>query len=351
MQERLAGFKPMCFLQGKLYLYHKGGLYVLQEETPHYLFPIYPQSWKEATRLTARFFRCEPKYAVPLEDTSMLMVGKRQMLLINVATQKITRVADARTGFSDPLNVCPASGKWIAIWGDYGSNPQHEEIHIYGLTPENKIEILYTFAAGQVRHVHNVVPKKSGGYYIFTGDQEEKAGIYETDFAFQTLKPLYTGKQQYRAVIGFDTDYGLLYATDAVNEQNYIYLLRPDGKNTVVAALNGSCIYGTKHAGKYYFSTTVEPDENNRGLLSWISYKRGQGILSNSVSLLEVDQTLQSKCILEIRKDWLPMKLMQYGAIQFPRGNSGQLWCYPVAVQKYDGAALMLNLYNSEETL
>lgn len=344
MQERLAGFKPMCFLQGKLYLYHKGGLYAQQEKTPRYLFRIYPQSWKETARLTSRFFRCEPKYAVPLDDASMLVIGKKQILLVNVATQKITRVANARNGFSDPLNVCPSKGKWVAVWGDYGSNPHHEEVRIYGLTAENKVEIIYSFAAGQVRHIHNIVPKNSGGYYIFTGDQEEQAGIYDADCTFQAVKPLCTGKQQYRAVIGFDTNYGLLYATDAVNEQNYIYLLRPDGENAVITALNGSCIYGTKHAGRFYFSTTVEPDENCRGLLSWVSYKRGQGILSNSVNLLEVDQALQSKCILEIRKDWLPMKLMQYGTIQFPRGESKQLWCYPVAVQKHDGAALMLDL-------
>lgn len=344
MQERLVGFKPMCFLHGKLYLYCKGGLYVLQEKAPRYLLRIYPQSWKETARLTSRFFRCEPKYAVPLGDVSMLVVGKKQMLLINVATRKITRVATVRNGFSDPLNCCPAKGKWKAIWGDYGSNPHHEEVHIYGLTAENKVEIIYSFAAGQVRHIHNIIPNNSGGYYIFTGDQEEQAGIYEADYTFQMVKPLHTGKQQYRAVIGFDTDYGLLYATDAVNEQNYIYLLRSDGENTVITALNGSCIYGTKRNGKYYFSTTVEPDENCSGLLSWVSYKRGKGILSNFASVIEVDHALQSKCILEMRKDWMPMKLMQYGTIQFPRGESKQLWCYPVAVRKHDGTALMLGV-------
>ena len=47
--------------------------------------------------------------------------------------------------------------------------------------------------------------------------------------------------------------------------------------------------------------------------------------------------------ILEkFKKDSLPMKLMQYGAIQFPKGITDELWCYPVAVKKYDGVALRL---------
>ena len=86
----------MCFLQGKLYLYHKGGLYAPQEKTPRYLFRIYPQSWKETARLTSRFFRCEPKYAVPLDDASMLVIGKRQILLVKTAAARRTAASLAK---------------------------------------------------------------------------------------------------------------------------------------------------------------------------------------------------------------------------------------------------------------
>lgn len=344
MAEMIPGFKPLCIIKGELILYRKGSLFVLRKNKPQCLFRIYPRNWKEATRLTSRFFRCEPKYALPLTDDVMLIAGKRKILAVQLSNQCVKEVVTSRENFSDPLNICPAQQKWLAVWGDYGSNPEHTDIRICGLTPSMDVQTIYTFVPGQIRHIHNIIPKQNGGYYIFTGDQENDAGIYVADAAFQDVKPVCVGQQCYRAVVGFDTPQGLLYATDAVNEPNYVYLLKPDGELQMICPLNGSCIYGTKHGQKYYFSTTVEPDENNHGILSWLSYRCGKGILSDDVQVIEVDEYQNTKVIWQAQKDWLPMKLMQYGSVQFPKGTSNELWCYPVAVKRYDGVALKLKV-------
>ena len=183
----------------------------------------------------------------------------------------------------------------------------------------------------------------SGGYYIFTGDQENEAGLYEASESFDRVEPIKTGRQQYRAVIGFDTPRGLLYATDAVNERNYVYLLDKANELQKICELNGSCIYGTEFQGKYYFSTTVEPDENNCGVTSWISTKRGKGILSDDVQVIRIDIDMKSEIIMRLKKDVYPMKLLQYGAVQFNHGDGERLWCYPVAVKRYDGIALSIH--------
>ena len=340
--QQLSGYRPLCYIKETLYLYRKGFIYRLVKDHPEKVIQVYPNTIKESLRVLARLFRTDPKYAVPINESQMLLAGHRTIKVVDVEKQVIEDIYSSREGFSDPLNICIGSGKWVALWGDYGSNAEHDMINIYGLTIDNKVENIYTFRSGQIRHIHNIIPKMSGGYYIFTGDQEKSAGIYKANASFEQVEPVKIGQQQYRAVVGFDTSKGLLYATDAVSEKNYVYLL--DGKDEPqrVCALNGSCIYGTEFRGKYYFSTTVEPDENNRGGISWISSKRGEGILSDEVYLMEIDDEMNFKTIEKFKKDSLPMKLMQYGAIQFPKGKMEELWCYPVAVKRYDGVAQKL---------
>ena len=342
--QQIPGYKPLCYVKRTLYLYRKGFIYRLVENQPEKIIQVYSATAKESLRVLARLFRTEPKYAVPMNESQMLLVGHRTIKVVDVEKLVVRDISSSREGFSDPLNICVGREKWIALWGDYGPNAEHDSINIYGLTKDNKVETIYSFKSGQVRHIHNIIPKLSGGYYIFTGDQEKNAGIYKANASFDRVEAVKIGQQQYRAVIGFDTTKGLLYATDAVNEKNYVYLLGGKGELQRICGLNGSCIYGTEFQGKYYFSTSVEPDENNCGITSWISSKRGEGILSDEVCLVEVDKELNCKTIKNFKKDILPMKLMQYGAIQFPRGRLTELWCYPVSVKYYDGSALLIKM-------
>lgn len=341
--QQLSGYKPLCYIKEALYLYRKGFIYRLVENHPEKVIQVYPNTTKESLRVLARLFRTEPKYAVPINESQMLLVGHRTIKVVDVEKQVVSDIFSSREGFSDPLNICVGREKWVALWGDYGPNAEHDFVNIYGLTKENKVEIVYSFKSGQVRHIHNIIPELSGGYYIFTGDQEKSAGIYKANGSFDLVEPVKIGLQQYRAVIGFDTPKGLLYATDAVNEKNYVYLLDGKGEPQKICALNGSCIYGTEFKGKYYFSTTVEPDENNRGVTSWISSKRGEGILSDDVQVIRLDTNTKSEIIMMLKKDAYPMKLFQYGAVQFNHGDGERLWCYPVAIRKYDGIALPIS--------
>lgn len=341
--QQLPGYKPLCYIKETLYLYRKGFIYRLVENQLGKVIRVYSNTTKESLRVLARLFRTEPKYAVPINESQMLLVGHRTIKIVDVEKQVVSDISSSREGFSDPLNICVGRKKWVALWGDYGPNAEHDSINIYGLTKDSKVETIYSFKNGQVRHIHNIIPKLSGGYYIFTGDQEKGAGIYKANISFDQVEPVKIGQQQYRAVIGFDTPKGLLYATDAVNEKNYVYLFDGKGEPQKICALNGSCIYGTEFQGKYYFSTTVEPDENNRGVTSWISSKRGDGILSDDVQVIKLDISMKSEVIMTLKKDAYPMKLLQYGAVQFNHGDGERLWCYPVAIRKYDGVALSIS--------
>lgn len=342
MEKQYEGFKPLAFIDSKLIFYKNGSLWTVRNFAMKPVVKIYSCSWRDKTRALIRLFRREPKIAVPIDKHRLIISSQKKLILVDIDNKDIQVVFTARKAFSDPLNICRANSIWLIIWGDYGSNNNHESINIYGLKEDLSTEIIYSFNPGQVRHVHNIIPRIDGGYYIFTGDQENSAGIYMADSGFKEVIPVAVGKQQYRAVIGFDNPKGLIYATDAVNENNYVYLM----KNNImkqICKLNGSCIYGTKINEEYFFATTVEPDENKRGRLSWLSRKRGAGILSDEVTLVKVGANLESTVLAKYKKDNWPMKMMQYGSIQFPQGNSAKLWIYPVAVKGFDGKAVMIN--------
>ncbi|MCM1048311.1 MAG: hypothetical protein NC433_07795 [Clostridiales bacterium] len=336
------GYMPLAFLHDDYYFYKNGAIYIKKSGYFEKIVDLYPASWKDINRATVRLFRREPKCAAVIDTSYILISSQKKLFLIDINAKKVCFTMNVREQFSEPLNMCAASDKWIALWGDYGSNSAHREVYIYGLTKEMVVEKVYKFEAGTIRHIHNIVPKKNGGYYVFTGDWGDYSGIYESDSDFKTVIPKWVGQQKYRAVVGFDTDKGLLFATDAVNEKNYIYLLREE-EPTSVCSINGSCIYGTSFHNGFLFSTTVEPDESNRGILSWISQKRGTGILSDEVHLIYVDSNLNCKVLAKYKKDIFPMKLFQYGKIMFPAViQEDNLLIYPVAVKKYDGTALWI---------
>lgn len=344
IKEAYKGFKPLCSVGGKMILYYNGSLWCEEQGKLKQVANLFKASLKNNVRIAGRLLRREPKFGVATSEDELLIASRHEMLLVNLNDGISRVIGQSRTGFSDPLNICTECGSWLALWGDYGPNIEHEAVNVYGLTNEHKIEIIYTFQPGMIRHIHNIILCLDGGFYVLTGDNEKTAGIYKASEDFKNVEPVVTGSQQYRAVVGFDTVNGLLYATDSVNEPNHMYLLDKQRNTRIIGDLDGSCIYGTQFNGSYYFSTTVEPDERNRGPLSWISYKRGKGILSDSVQIVEVNDDLTSSEVLRMKKDIWPMKLMQYGAVQFPHGLGEELWIYPVAVKKYDGSALRLEV-------
>lgn len=345
----LKGYKPLVHIEKGLVLYHKGQLWLYQNDVLTPSIRLHTLSWKDCCRPAARLFRRDPKLACAIGKNAFLMAWDKKVLYVDLETQTIQCVHTARVHFSDPLGICPGAGELLAVWGDYGSNPEREAVHIYGLTKEKSVRIMYSFQPGTIRHIHTIIPKLQDGFYILTGDTEQTAGIYESDALFQNVRPVLTGTQHGRAVIAFDTPCGLLYATDAVNERNHIFLLKSPSESSVLTEINGSCIYGTKYADGYLFSTTVEPDESSVGLLSWFSYRTGAGILSREVHLVFVDKSFAVHKLRTYHKDFYPMKLMQYGSIQFSQENRDEVWIYPTAVRKFDGTAILLNGGNDRE--
>ena len=291
------------------------------------------------SRLLSRFFRLDPRCAERLGEQGYVVCVAHKVWLLDTRNKQMTVLQDSRDGFSNPLNLC--SDGDAVYWGDYGRNKEHREVRIYKVGADRQVKVIHTFEAGTVRHIHNVVwDEAHRRFYVMTGDLEEMAGIYMADEDWKEVVPVVTGSQQYRAVVAFPCGDGLIYATDSVAEDNCIYLLK-DGAVKALSPFPGSCIYGTETKDYYVFSSTVEPPEG-RGALNMFTYKLGAGIQDRYAHLIAVRKSdLEVKELLRVKKDIWPMKLFQYGALTFPKGQEGsnELW-YNIVACKGDGKTM-----------
>lgn len=294
-------------------------------------------------RILSRLKRLEPKCAGRLSETEFMISLLRSCWLVDVENRTCKKLCDNPDGFSEVINFC--STKDGVYWGDYGRNDQLKAVTVYSLGADKQVKPIYTFEAGTVRHIHNIV-EDGDGFLLFVGDNEEKAGIYRVNKDWTGVKPWKTGQQKYRAVVGWPYQGGVLYATDSVEAENHIRYISADGDEKELAALNGSCIYGCETKDYYLFSTTVEPHEGG-GKLSLLFEKLGGGIKSRDVTIMAVSKRdLSVRQVASYKKDRWPMKLFQYGRCIFACGqqNTNTVWCSPVACKKYDGKTIKIEL-------
>ena len=293
-----------------------------------------PADWKKRIlcrlRLVNRLLRMEPRCAGRLDKNRFIINVLGKVWLLNINKQSVTELLKLRSGYS-LLNFCEKDGS--LYWGDYGANPNYEKINIYRLDNNLNLSIAYSFPAGSIRHIHNII-KDDDGFIVLCGDNEPQSGIYRANADWSEVTPLRTGEQKYRAVVGYPHKGGLLYATDSVETENHLRLIESDGTERILTAINGSCIYGGETKDHYLFSTTVEPHEGG-GIKKMLSNKLGGGIKSNDVHILAVSKKdLSIRIIKQYRKDFWPMKLFQYGRAPFAGGQqeaTDGLWCYPIA--------------------
>ena len=292
-------------------------------------------------RLATRLLRLEPKCVGRLDDERFVVCVLGALWLLDIHRGELRRLNKVREGF-DILNFCEYDGN--IYWGDYGANNNYEEINIYKMDNNLNISIVYCFPKNSIRHIHNII-KTEEGFFLLAGDNEPQAGIYRANADWTEVKPWKCGEQKYRAVVGFPYNYGLLYATDSVETENRLRHIAENGDESILAPMNGSCIYGGETKNYYVFSTTVESPEG-KGILGMFSRKLGGGIKSDDVHVVTVSkQDLSIKIIAKFKKDFWPMKLMQYGQAFFAGGqrdNVDGIWCYPMSCKKYDGRSVYL---------
>lgn len=300
-------------------------------------------------RLFTRLLRLEPRCGLFLDEDRALICCRGGLYLVSLPESSIREEHRFRPGMSSPLALTLIRGNSgftdCVLYGDYVNDGADNEIRIFrrSLHAADWAPV-FSFAAGRVKHIHSIhsCPWRES-LIVFTGDKDRESGIWEIAKGFSGLRQIIGGSQQFRAVAGFVTQAGIVYATDAPNELNSLFFCDYDGGNRrKLSELAGPAIYGAElRGGRYVFSTSVEPARED-GFLSWFSNRRGHGIADTRSHVYLVEENLQVKEIFSGKKDWLPMRLFGYGTFQFPHGLQDGIAIVGQSLWDLDGRTILV---------
>src|SRR6202158_193561 len=202
-------------------------------------------------------------------------------------------------------------------WGEYFDNRERAEVHIYVSADRGRTwQIAYTFPAGSIRHVHNIVYDRWGDcLWILTGDEGAECKVLRASCDLGAGEVVLAGKQQARAVAAIRTQKGLYLSTDTPSEKNHVYRLDyrtdPAGKVEQAADLASSSIYGCQVGEAMFFSTMIEPSSVNTGREVQIVGSRDGSRVGTNWQVLA-----------RWKKNKFPMRYCQYGSAFLPDGEN-----------------------------
>jgi hypothetical protein len=240
-----------------------------------------------------------------------------------------------------PLHVTADPAGRI-YWGEYFDNRERAEVYIYVSTDRGRTwQVAYTFPAGSIRHVHNIVYDGWGDcLWILTGDEGAECKVLRASCDFRSVEVMLSGNQQARAVAAVPSQNGLYLSTDTPFEKNHVYRLDQAGKVEQVGDLANSSIYGCRvgcGVGEaVFFSTMIEP--------SAVNTSREVHLVG---SIIGSRDGTNWPVLARWEKDALPMRYFQYGNAFLPDGENATnyLAATTIAVEHED---LMTTLWEVE---
>ncbi len=353
------GHKPLCVTGRGLLTWHKHGLYLYQDSTFSLIYR-YQCSAKarlmESIRLFERLTRSEPQSAVSVGDT-VFIARRNGIYTLDLRTGDMSQADVYRKNYihTNLLNIIKGVSGFAdsVVYGEYLSNPKREEVCVYQkkLGDSTGFREVYRFAAGRIRHIHNLVPdSRNSCVYILTGDEDGESGIWRATENFRKVEPVLVGDQQYRSCLAFVNGDKITYATDIPSRENMIATYdMASGDYRKVITLPGTCTRGCQAGECFVFATSVEavePSSRSKGnmLRYWFSRKRAVGILDDYPRLFVQAGGSKPREVLKLKKDMLPPGAFRFGRIlPIYDDNSNVLYIYPIAVKKYDGKLFCIN--------
>ena len=258
------------------------------------------------TRLSSRLFRDGFHALAVLPSGGLVGAVPGAITTLRSGDTEFQTTHDVLRG-TRPLHITAALNGTV-YWGEYFDNPARQEVHIYASTDDGATwSVAYTFPAGAIRHVHNIVHDSWGGcLWILTGDYGDECRILRASFDLRHVDTVLQGNQQARAVAFVPSKDGLYFSTDTPLERNYIYRLDRAGSLRRLAEISSSSIYGCRVHEKVFFSTMVEPSDANPD--------RNVRIYGGAGDRWDA--------LVAWRKDEWPMRYFQYGNAFLPDGDN-----------------------------
>jgi hypothetical protein len=353
----IKGFKPLLYLDDKVILSKGYSLYIADLNLSNITYlcrlPVSRTFWLlSKVRIFSRILRLGIESGISLDGRFFLVVAKNRIWKIGRDGGSVQidfiipkeRKALYLTRVSTSVDKFPE-----VVFGEYFSNPDKLKVKIWkrNATSEPHWNKAYEFLDGEINHVHNIIYINEGNKYIvLTGDFEDAAAIWEFSFDFHTVSKLVGSTQNARACWAIESVNSLIYATDTHLEPNYLCSLN-NGYINLINKIEGSSIYYGNKIDGVYFSTTVEPGMSTGNILTDVLCRKpGPGIISDSSKIYYLNgNNNKLHEVFSAKKDWMPMRLGQFGSFMFPSGVGGGngLIVYGVALKGYDDCCLLLN--------
>ena len=331
--------KLVCYQYGDIVFVENG-----QEIKRYTLFKLFRERFIGRLKLLSRLFRLGLRSAIAIDNERIIYSIGNMLYELNVTIGIqsggyfcgdgirpliLSHVKDI-VGFDDGV-----------YFGGYLGNMLKKPVSIYKRIGVDQWNIVYTFPEGAINHIHNIVADPYRNcLWIFTGDFDEASAIWKVTDNFKKVERVLCNDQKYRGCVVFALPEGLLYATDAPFEDDYIYLLNPNTFEVKeLYAIDGSCIYGCKWKENYVFSSTVEGDGRNTSKMEFLfGRKRGAGIKNDYVHMYIGNLKEGFKELYKEKKDSMPFYTFQFGVFKFPTGvnNTNFLYFQPIATKKND---------------
>lgn len=337
--------KLLCQTERYLFCYNKGFIILRNSSDKSFIQKLCILPFIKSIWLVERMLRYEPRTAVPINNNNFIFTLHGTVYNYSVRNNSIGIEHNFAKGMNNPLTFCvrhdEAGSVFEVLYGEYIWNDDKGPVSIYSRKDGVWREV-FTFSAGLIRHIHNIVyDKYKERYIIMTGDDDSESGIWEADLNFKNVKPIASGKQIYRACVCFPQKDCIYYATDTPLEQNKLYKLQ-ETKNgislTEICSIPGPCIYGTVIGDNLYMATSVEGDPSLSTVRYRLSNKLGKGVTDRFVHIIICSSDGTVREIDKFKKDILPMWLFQFGNVQFPiQNNKNEIYLCPQSTKGKKG--------------
>ena len=269
--------------------------------------PVWWRNLTSRTCLTSRLVRDGfHALAVP-EDQIMIAAVPGAIITRNASSAEFQPTHKILRG-TRPLHIA-AVPRGNIYWGEYFDNRSRDEVHIYASADRGQTwHVAYTFAAGAIRHVHNIIYDRWGDcLWILTGDEGSECRVLCASRDLRTVETVFSGNQQARAVAAIPTEDALYLSTDTPFERNHVLRLDRSGRIANVANVVSSSIFGCRTANALFFSTMAEPSPINP---------------TDEVHLTASADGANWQTVASWQKDALPMRYFQYGNVILPDGEN-----------------------------
>jgi hypothetical protein len=215
--------------------------------------------WVASVRLGARLLRHYIASLEILSDGTRVAVAHDGIYRALPGEPVMQRVFHFQRG-SRPLSLAVDSRDRI-LFGEYGSL-ERSEVCVYASEDRGgSFEPVFTFRAGDIRHVHSIVVEPSGGFWVTVGDFGEQPGVGLLSDDLRYLDWLARGHQRVRAVRVLVRPECLIYGTDSDRERNFIVRLdKRTAEVTILHEIEGSSLFAADFGSCSAVTTCVEPN-------------------------------------------------------------------------------------------